>query len=226
MDNETPGTSSGASIGTGIGLVLDTVYKELEGNEAVGTDLDDLFWSSINANAASSTADSLERTFYNSIIEDDNWSPKQQDLSLYDPPRGEPVVPAQAAIGSAATAAAGAAATAVASRLPDPAAQGKEAVINQVADYAVREVEKRIHKSNAVPDGEGDYLLFSNGENGVYVGRPEQYGTLYDNPRDHMKDLLSKFYRGNKQELEQVAQQIIDNAIKGTPVDVKRWFGG
>ncbi len=258
MDNETPSVSSGTGIGTntetgmgtgrganrgtgigtGIAKVLDSVYKELEGNEAVGTDLDDLFWSSINASAASSTADSLESTFYQSIVEDEEWSPKLQEISTYDPPSGAPVLPADAVVetvgstvansaaGTAVGAAAGTVAGIAAGIAADPSTFNRDAVINQVAESALQEVEKRIHRSGATPDSEGDYLLFSNGENGVYVGRPEQYGTLYDDPRIHMKDLLSRFYRGNKQELEQVAKQIIDNAVKGTPVDVKRWLGG
>ncbi len=201
MDTTTPNIS----IGTGIAEVLDAAYRELEGNEAVGTDLDDLFWSSVNANAGSNTAHSLDSVFYGSLVEGDDWTPKQQDVLEPAPPRGDPVIP------DSVTAAA--------------ASLDKDAVINQIAEYAVREVEKRLPQSRARADAEGDYLLFSDGENGVYVGRPEQYGVRYDDPKTHMKNLLTKFYRGNQQELEQVAQQIITNAINGTPVDIKRWLG-
>jgi len=190
----------GGVIGSGIAEVLNAAMGELIESEVVGNDLNNIFWSSINANAASSTADSLDSTFYGSIVEGDTWTPKQQDLTSYAPPSGAPV------------------------SLESTFGPGGDAIIDQVAEYAVREVDRLIHQSKAVPDDEGDYLLFTDGENGVYVGRPQQYGSLYDNPKDHMKDLLSKFYRGNQQELEQVAFQVIDNALKGTPVDIKKWL--
>ena len=205
--------TSDTGIGTGIAEVLDAACKELAGNVVVGTDLDNIFWSSINASAQSHTAESLDSTFYNSIITDEGWVPRQQDLSALDPPSGEPVAP-------------------VIPTTPPrgepvipviPAPSERDAVINQVANLAVNEVEKRIRLSGALPDDEGDYLLFTDGDEGIFVGRPDQYGKLYDDPRDHMKDLLGRFYRGNKVELEQVAQQIVTNALKGTPVDIKRW---
>jgi len=194
------GAGSGSGIGRGIAAVLKAAYNELAESEVVGSDLDDIFWSSINASAASSTADSLDNTFFGSIAAGDSWTPRQQDLSSLAPPSGEPV------------------------SLDRPFGPGGDAIIDQVAEYAVREVDRLIHQSRAVPDDEGDYLLFTDGENGVYVGRPQQYGSLYDTHKDHMKDLLSKFYRGNQQELEQVASQIVDNALKGTPIDINKWL--
>ncbi|MCL2529658.1 MAG: hypothetical protein FWE41_04930 [Coriobacteriia bacterium] len=187
-------------IGSGIAEVLDAAFRELTENEVVGDDLDKIFWSSVNADAKCYSGDSLDNTFYGSIIEGDTWTPKQLDLTSPAPPSGQPV------------------------SIEIPSNLSREAIIDQVAEFAVREVDRLIHQSQAAPDDEGDYLLFTDGENGIYVGRPQQYGVLYDNPKDHMKDLLNNFYRGNKQELEQVAYQIIDNALKGTPIDVRKWL--
>jgi len=187
-------------IGSGISEVLEAAYRELSAGESIGSDLDDIFWASINTHAGSSTNDSLDSTFFNSIVEGEDWSPKQQDLSSFEPPSGEPVLAKNLLL------------------------TDKDKIIDQVAEYAIREADKYIHQSSASPDSEGDYLLFTDGEDDVYFGRPEFYGKAYDNPKEHMKNLLEMFYRGNQQELEQVAQQIITNALKGTPVDVSKWI--
>jgi hypothetical protein len=208
MDEATPD----GGIGTGIAKVLEAASKELVENEAVDTDLDDLCWSSVNANAAACAADSLDNTFYHSIAEDENWAPKQQSLSALDPPNGEPVVAGGPVVAGDPVGAG------------DPAAFDKDAAIDQVAEFAVREVERLTHRSTAASNQQGDVLLFTNGNEGVYVGGSGQYATLYDNPKESMKGLLNMFYRGNRQELEQVAQHIIDNAVKGTPVDIREWI--
>jgi len=189
-----------ADIGNSISKVLDAAYKELVENESVEAGLYNLFWSSVKANPESSVADSLEGTFYKSFVEDGSWM-FNQEAPAYDPPRGARVA------------------------VKDSEALERDTVIDQVAEFTVREVEKRIQQSGVLPNNAGDYLLFRNGDDRVFVGCPQKYGKTYDDPKSRMKDLLGMFYRGNQQELEQVAQQIIDNAIKGTPVDVRKWIG-
>ena len=183
-----------------IAKALEAATREMEESEAVNNDLDDIFWSSIHATTTSSSADTLDSIFYHSLVESDNFTLEQQDFSEYAPPSGAPVV------------------------AESPEAVERDTMIDQVAEYTIREVEKNIKKGNVAYGGLGDLLLFTNGANGVYMGKPQQEGALYDDPKQHMKNLLGMFYRGNKQELDQVAQHIIDNALKGTPVDVRKWL--
>jgi hypothetical protein len=197
MDEETPGVG----IGTGIAKVLEAAGKMLAESEVVGTDLDDIFWSSVNADVATGTDDSLDSTFYRSIVKDGDWMPKQQELSAFAPPSGKPVI------------------------AESPAAFDKNAVIDQVAEFAVREVERLARQNAAAPGQRRDILLFSNGDEKVYVGGPGQYSSLRDNPKESMKGLLNIFYRENRQELEQLAQHVVDNAVKGTPIDIGKWIG-
>ncbi|MDR1359249.1 MAG: hypothetical protein LBJ48_07880 [Coriobacteriales bacterium] len=215
-DEATRDLNGVTGIGTGIAQVLEAAYRELEENEAVDTDLDVLFWSSINANAQSSMNDSLDSTFYQSIVKDEAWAPRQQDLPSFDPPSGQPVTVEGQQAGNNETGI---------STVLDKAELDKDALINQVAEEAVREAERLVHRKDTATNQKGDLLLFTDGEDEVYVGKPGQGGSGYDEVKSRMKNLLGSFYRGSKQELEQVAQQVLDSASQGTPVDVRKWVG-
>ena len=97
--------TSSPNIGSGISQVLDAVNKELENNIAVGHDLDNLFWSSVNAVAEDSRSGSLDSVFYSSIIDGDAWEPKQQSraqlsssVPVFTPPPIPTSIPAPTSI--------------------------------------------------------------------------------------------------------------------------------
>lgn len=209
MDEEKPGTT----IGTGISEALLAASRELYEHDIDAFDLDKIFWSSINTIAGGGSTDSLDSTFYNSLIPDEeSWAPVQQDLSAYDPPAGNlPVTPAAPAASAAPVA-------------QNPADIEKASLVNQVAELAIREIENRINQGQVATNQSGERLLFTYGDDKVFIGQPQQYGITIDDPTKRMEELLGLFYRGNRQDLEQVAQQIIDNAVRGTPIDVKKWL--
>ncbi|MCL2807961.1 MAG: hypothetical protein FWD27_07405 [Coriobacteriia bacterium] len=185
-----------------ITTVLDAAYNELKKSRAADNDLDNIFWSSVHTTADSCKSDSLDSIFYDSLINDDNWTPRKEEISSYDPPSGDPVIASA------------------------PEAVDKETLIDQVAEVALRELDNLLPQSKLISDIKGGYLLFSDGDDKVFVGKPNQFGLQFDNPKEQLKSLLGKFYRGDKKELEHVAQHIVGNALNGTPVDIKKWLSG